>query len=242
MGWHGCTNRWRDLGSASPSSAAKLGWTQAELAERVGISRVAVSHLEAGISTPGERTVALLAGVFKVEPHELVAGTDYPAAKAERLPVVAARYTEVEHQLALLDARLAAITDARERARVVGDARAQLSDTPLHARTTRASKQSCARVPRAFVIRVYVAAFGIFHGRGFLRFAGTAVYAVDVAEVLAREQEPAHRPARAVAAEHDRAGAAPLVAHVDPERGVRVLLERPCPKVSGSCPASCTTR
>ena len=40
------------------------------------------------MSDPGERTVALLAGVFKVEPHELVADTNYPAAKAERLPVV----------------------------------------------------------------------------------------------------------------------------------------------------------
>src|SRR5437879_4908965 len=85
----------------------ELGWTQAELADRVGISRVALSHIEAGISKPGERTVALLAGVFKFEPHELVAATDYPAAKAERLPLVAARYTEAEHQLALLDAQLA---------------------------------------------------------------------------------------------------------------------------------------
>jgi len=51
---------------------------------------------------PGERTIALLAGVFKSEPHELVAGTDYPVAKAERLPVVVTRYTEVELQLRLL--------------------------------------------------------------------------------------------------------------------------------------------
>ena len=51
--------------------------------------------------------------MFKVEPHELVAQTDYPPAKAERLPVVAARYTEVEHQLALLDARLDGAGPAR---------------------------------------------------------------------------------------------------------------------------------
>jgi len=81
-----------------------LGWTQQELADRLGVSRVAVSHLEAGISVPGERTVALLAGLFKCEPHELVAGTDYPAAKAERLPVVVCRYTEVELQLRLFEA------------------------------------------------------------------------------------------------------------------------------------------
>ena len=49
--------------------------------------------------------------MFKVEPHELVAGTAYPRAKAERLPVVVARHTEVEHQLALLDNDLALARD-----------------------------------------------------------------------------------------------------------------------------------
>ena len=80
------------------------GWTQADLAARLAVSRVAVSHLEAGITVPGERTVTLLAGLFKLEPHELVAGTSYPPGKAERLPVVACRYTEVELQLRLLEA------------------------------------------------------------------------------------------------------------------------------------------
>ncbi len=83
-----------------------LGWTQADLAARLAISRVALSHLEAGISVPGERTVTLLAGLFKLEPHELVEATNYPRAKAERLPVVVCRYTEVELQLALLSADL----------------------------------------------------------------------------------------------------------------------------------------
>jgi transcriptional regulator with XRE-family HTH domain len=114
------------LGHRIAKRRAELGWTQAELAERVGISRVALSHIEAGISNPGERTVALLAGAFKVEPHDLVDTTDYPAGKAERLPVVAARYTEVEHQLALLDARLAVITDPVVHARVVAAARHDL--------------------------------------------------------------------------------------------------------------------
>jgi transcriptional regulator with XRE-family HTH domain len=109
------------LGHRIAKHRTELGWTQAELAERVGISRVALSHIESAISNPGERTVALLSGVFKVEPHELVAGTDYPPAKAERLPVVAARYTEVEHQLALLDAQLAAVVDPVERARTVAE-------------------------------------------------------------------------------------------------------------------------
>ena len=90
------------LGRRIAEHRAKLGWTQQELADRVGISRVAVSHLEAGMSDPGERTIALLAGVFKVDPHELVEGTSYPRAKADRLPLVVARYTEVELQLELL--------------------------------------------------------------------------------------------------------------------------------------------
>jgi transcriptional regulator with XRE-family HTH domain len=92
-----------NLGRRIADHRAKLGWTQQDLAERLGISRVAVSHVEAGMTDPGERTVALLAGLFKMEPHELVAGTSYPPAKADRLPVVVPRYTEVEHQLLLLD-------------------------------------------------------------------------------------------------------------------------------------------
>ena len=90
------------LGRRIADHRAKLGLTQQELADRVGISRVAVSNLEAGMSDPGERTVALLAGLFKIEPWELVAGTSYPPAKADRLPLVAARYTEVELRLELL--------------------------------------------------------------------------------------------------------------------------------------------
>jgi transcriptional regulator with XRE-family HTH domain len=92
-----------NLGRRIAELRAKAGWTQQQLADRLGISRVAVSHVESGVSVPGERTVTLLAGLFKMEPHELVAGTSYPAAKAERLPVVACRYTEVELQLRLLD-------------------------------------------------------------------------------------------------------------------------------------------
>ena len=91
------------LGRRIAQLRGDLGWTQADLAERVGISRAALSHLEAGMSTPGERTLALLAGIFKMEPHELIAGTAYPVAKAERLPAVVARYTEVEMQLLLLE-------------------------------------------------------------------------------------------------------------------------------------------
>ena len=98
------------LGRRIAKLRAELGWTQLELAARLAISRTALSHLEGGVSVPGERTVTLLAGLFKVEPAELVAGTAYPAAKAERLPAVAARHTEVELQLALLDRDLAWLT------------------------------------------------------------------------------------------------------------------------------------
>jgi transcriptional regulator with XRE-family HTH domain len=91
------------LGRRIAALRNQLGWTQQELADRLGVSRAAVSHLEAGLNVPGERTVTILAGLFKQEPHELVAGTSYPVAKAERLPVVACRYTEVELQLRLLD-------------------------------------------------------------------------------------------------------------------------------------------
>jgi transcriptional regulator with XRE-family HTH domain len=84
-----------------------LGWTQQELADRAAISRVAVSHLELGITVPSERTLALIAGIFHLEPPDLVEGTAYPEAKVERLPLVAARYTEVEHQVALLQHDLA---------------------------------------------------------------------------------------------------------------------------------------
>jgi transcriptional regulator with XRE-family HTH domain len=90
------------LGQRIARLRARRGWTQEDLAERLAASRVAVSHFEMGLALPSERTVVLLAGLFKQEPHELVAGTSYPAAKAERLPAVVCRYTEIELQVALL--------------------------------------------------------------------------------------------------------------------------------------------
>lgn len=101
------------LGRRIAAHRAKLGWTQQELAARLAISRVALSHLEAAMSDPGERTVALLASVFKLAPHDLVADTSYPTARAERLPLVVATHTDVDLQLALLDRDLewAALVD-----------------------------------------------------------------------------------------------------------------------------------
>src|SRR5262245_26460590 len=90
------------LGQRIARLRARRGWTQERLAEQLAASRVAVSHFEMGLALPSERTIVLLAGLFKLEPHELIAETGYPAAKAERLPAVACRYTEAEFQIALL--------------------------------------------------------------------------------------------------------------------------------------------
>jgi transcriptional regulator with XRE-family HTH domain len=126
------------LGQRIAALRADRGWTQQQLADRLGISRVAVSHLETDINTPGERTVALLAGLFRLEPHDLVSGTSYPVAKSDRLPTVVARWTEVEHRLALLArdlewVRMATVDRAR-RDEVLGEWEvdlAKLADTAL---------------------------------------------------------------------------------------------------------------
>jgi transcriptional regulator with XRE-family HTH domain len=110
-----------NLGRRIAALRGGLGLTQQDLADRLAVSRVAVSHIEAGMSIPGERTVVLLAGIFKVEPHELVDGTKYPMAKAERLPAVAARYTEVELQLALCERDLDWVARTGSCARAVAD-------------------------------------------------------------------------------------------------------------------------
>jgi transcriptional regulator with XRE-family HTH domain len=81
---------------------ASHSWTQQDLADRLAMSRTAVSHLEASISQPSERTVILLAGLFRLEPLDLVEGTTYPLSKAERLPAIVPRYTEIDLQIAML--------------------------------------------------------------------------------------------------------------------------------------------
>jgi transcriptional regulator with XRE-family HTH domain len=91
------------LGVRLAQFRAALGWTQQELADRIAVSRVAISHFEMGLQVPSERTIALLAGVFKLDPRELVADTYYPPAKIERLPSVVAQYTAIEHELGLLE-------------------------------------------------------------------------------------------------------------------------------------------
>ena len=139
------------LGRRIAKRRAELGWTQQELADRIAVSRVAVSHLESDLSTAGERTVALLAGVFGLEPHELVAGTRYPAAKADRLPLVVARYTEVELQCRLLDRDLALFARSGDRSLLDGwpDVLAELHDRVLDARQRTLVEQAGARLRRA---------------------------------------------------------------------------------------------
>lgn len=128
MGWH-VREESENLGRRIADLRGKLGMTQQELAERLAVSRTAVSHLEAGMTVPGERTVVLLAGLFKIEPRELVAGTNYPLGKAQRLPAVAARYTELELLTTLLDNDLAWLERAGDahRRRVLDEWDARLS-------------------------------------------------------------------------------------------------------------------
>ena len=83
------------------------GWTQQSMAGRLALSRVAVSHIEMDLSIPSERTITLLAGLFKLSPYELVDGTTYPLAKTERLPGVACSYTPLEMETLLLENDLA---------------------------------------------------------------------------------------------------------------------------------------
>ena len=78
------------------------GWTQQYLADRIAISRVAISHIEVDLTLPGERTITLLAGMFKMTPSELVADTTYPTAKSDRLPFSVCCYTPLECDLLLL--------------------------------------------------------------------------------------------------------------------------------------------
>jgi len=85
----------------------ETGWTQQALAGRLAISRVAVSQIEMDLTLPSERTVTLLAGLFKLSPHALVEATTYPRAKADRLPEISCCFTALEHELALLDNDLA---------------------------------------------------------------------------------------------------------------------------------------
>ncbi|MDY7102858.1 MAG: helix-turn-helix domain-containing protein [Actinomycetota bacterium] len=91
------------LGRRIAARRSALALTQGQLASRVAMSRTGLSHVEAGMTVPSERTVALLAAVLGTDPWSLVEGTDYPQAKAERLPLGVPTRTEVDLALSLLD-------------------------------------------------------------------------------------------------------------------------------------------
>lgn len=115
------------LGQRIARLRARSNWTQQQLADRIAASRVAISHFEMGIALPSERTIILLAGLFKIEPHELVAETQYPEAKADRLPTVALRYSENELQLALMRRDLGWAQHSDTHTQVAATWRARLS-------------------------------------------------------------------------------------------------------------------
>ena len=125
------------------------GYTQQQLAERAAISRVALSAIEAGMDWPSERTVVLLSGLLKVEPPELVRGTSYPPAKAERLPDVACRYTEVERALAVAAALVrAASADGGEVMRAQREVLARLLESSTDQIERQALREAIAAIPR----------------------------------------------------------------------------------------------
>ena len=95
------------IGKHIASLRQARGWTQQSLAGRLALSRVAVSHIEMDLTIPSERTIALLAGLFKMSPYELVDGTTYPIAKAERLPEAVCCYTALELEILLIENDLA---------------------------------------------------------------------------------------------------------------------------------------
>ena len=123
----------------------KHGMTQQQMAERLAISRVAVSHLESCLTPPSERTVTLAAGLFKLEPWQLVRDTDYPVARAERLPSVVTRYTQAELLATVVDALIDSIADPdRRTARVVLE--------PWRARILAEVETACDEGERALMI------------------------------------------------------------------------------------------
>ena len=104
-------NPFERLGHRVAELRRKHGMTQQQMADRLAISRVAVSHLESCLTPPSERTVTLIAGLFKLEPWQLVRDTDYPVARAERLPPVVTRYTQAELLATVVDALIASLAD-----------------------------------------------------------------------------------------------------------------------------------
>ena len=88
MGTGTPASRLQPLGRRISERRAAAGLTQQQLSARIAMSRAALSHLEAGITVASERSVCLLAGVFGLEPHELVAGHRLPARQGRAAATV----------------------------------------------------------------------------------------------------------------------------------------------------------
>jgi transcriptional regulator with XRE-family HTH domain len=149
----------------------EAGYTQQSLAARLAISRVAVSQIELDLTLPSERTVTLLAGLFKLSPPALVEGTTYPQAKAERLPHAACSYTPLELDLARLEndlawlQRLAKTTlQADEREKLTGELRQRWTDQLNTWREQALDETDRARLEEA-IKQVHISTPGAFVGR-----------------------------------------------------------------------------
>jgi transcriptional regulator with XRE-family HTH domain len=90
------------IGKRIAKLRGERGWTQQYMSERIAISRAAVSHIEMGLTIPGERTITLLAGLFKMTPLTRVENTAYPKAKSDRLPLNVCCFTPLENDISLM--------------------------------------------------------------------------------------------------------------------------------------------
>lgn len=66
----------RSLGEAIKVHRAQRGMTQEFVAERLGVSRQAVSKWESGVSDPSTTNLLALAKLFEISPEELLRGVE----------------------------------------------------------------------------------------------------------------------------------------------------------------------
>lgn len=66
----------RSLGEAIKVHRTQRGMTQEFVAERLGVSRQAVSKWESGVSDPSTTNLLALAKLFEISPEELLLGVE----------------------------------------------------------------------------------------------------------------------------------------------------------------------
>ena len=140
------------LGRRIAKRRAELGWTQQELADRIAVSRVALSHLETDLTAPLASAPSPCWPACSASSRtSCVAGTTYPAAKADRSPLVVARHTEVELQCRLLDRDLELVERTGDRTLLDGWATSlsRLHGQVHDARQRLLVEQALARLRRA---------------------------------------------------------------------------------------------